>query len=181
MENLYRTPKLVGSTLYKHVPITGKILVPYDPDGELSKDLRSRGLEVISNDSKENILDAWWWSQQKNENYDYVINCNYGLKDLNDYILKYSLTVSQYGAAFLDRISFLEPTLKRRDFLLSNPMSHLVILSPRPVYRALNNLKDSVTSAWFVFHHPEHWKSGTIISYAVSWSEPPDLTDVSKA
>ena len=60
-------------------------------------------------------------------------------------------------------------------------MSHLVVLSPRPVYRALNNLKDSVTSAWFVFHHPEHWKSGTIISYAVSWSEPHDLTDVSKA
>lgn len=52
------------------------------------------------------------------------------------------------------RISFLEPTKKRRDILQHNLVS-VNILPKRPRFRTDTNATDSVTSAWFRFK-PEH-------------------------
>jgi len=61
-----------------------------------------------------------------------------------------------YGVAALLRLSFLEPTYERQDFLSRTPPSKLIIL-PR-----LNSL-DSITSAWFIWRKNRPWDSGSIV------------------
>lgn len=180
MENYYCTPVCVGHTLYKFADIEGKVFVPYEVDSVLSNELRHHGLQVTSNKCLENLFDLSWWLSHGEKEYDWVINCNYGLKEPLDYILKYSPDICKKGMAFLDRISFLEPTVKRRDFLLKNKITQQIIFSPRPSYRSLNNLKDSVTSAWFLMHKPSAQVVGSSVDFAVNWAELPDLQDVSK-
>jgi len=79
------------------------------------------------------------------------------------------MSIAVNGVAFLDRLSFLEPVTKRRNFLLKNKLSNLVVLSPRPKFRSVGSAKDSVTACWFVFQKPDKWMDGTMMSYAVNW------------
>jgi hypothetical protein len=92
-----------------------------------------------------------------------------GLKDLSEYILEYGMEIATNGIAVLDRLSFIEPVARRRTFLLKNKLSNMVVLSPRPKFRAVGSTKDSVTACWFVFQKPDKWMDGTMISYAVNW------------
>jgi len=74
-------------------------------------------------------------------------------------------------------LTFLEPTRDRSDFLTSKPLSNLIILNPRPKFRAdQTKSKDSVTSAWFVFSKTHDRKDGTNIEYEVSWQRPRSFT-----
>lgn len=61
-----------------------------------------------------------------------------------------------YGVAALLRLSFLEPTYDRQDFLSRNPPTKLIVL-PRM------DANDSITSAWMVWHKNRPWDSGSIL------------------
>lgn len=54
------------------------------------------------------------------------------------------------AVAMLLRLSWLEPTLARQEFLKAHPPSRLIVM-PRHDFRG-DGSTDSVTSAWFIWH-----------------------------
>jgi hypothetical protein len=64
-------------------------------------------------------------------------------------ILKAAQAHARFGVVFLLRLSFVEPTKTREQFLANNPPQRQIIL-PRWSYKQ-NNSTDSVTTAWFVW------------------------------
>jgi hypothetical protein len=71
------------------------------------------------------------------------------------------------GIAFLLRLSYLEPCKERVAFLQGNPLSHLIILNPRPRFRTDTKGTDNTTSAWFVWQ--KGWQDNTQIIYENNW------------
>lgn len=169
MDGFYSIPSGVTHALVKHTYISGSILVPYDPLGILSDQLKTHNLNVTKNESEQNLTDPVWWVSEKQKSYDWVIASTMGLSDYTEYILEYGMQIANEGIAVLDRLSFIEPVTKRRNFLLKNKMSNMVVLNPRPKFRALGSTKDSVTSCWFVFQHPDKWRDNTQISFGLNW------------
>jgi len=156
--------------------IKGKVLLPSDFDGELASQLRGYGLgELTVNRNRDNVTDIEWWTQQKDQ-HDWVVAITQGDKDNCHWITECGIQAARYGVCILDRISFLEPTRGREDFLTSTSLTNIKILSPRPSFRADNrSSKDSVTSAWFVFHKAGAALTSTQIDFAVGWQRPKDL------
>ena len=64
-------------------------------------------------------------------------------------ILKHAYTYSQVGVALLMRLSFMEPTIARRQWLHDHPPDVLIVL-PRISYAGYGS--DTVTSAWMVWY-----------------------------
>ncbi len=175
MSSFYKTPKGVGHALCKRVQLEGHVLIPCDMDGQLEEELKSHGLQVTANQDADKLLDPMWWLSESQKGYSYIAQTTVGLKEHCEYILKYGMSVCAQGMCLLERLSFLEPVAKRRDFLLTNKMSHMVIFSPRPNYRQLGSQKDSMTSAWFVFHQAGQWQDGVMVDFALDWSDLIDL------
>jgi len=169
MSDFYSIPKGVTHALVKHSYISGSVLVPYDPLNILSDQLKAHNLNVTTNKNEDNLTDPIWWISEKQKGYDWVIACTMGLNNYNEYILEYGMQISKEGIAVLDRLSFIEPVTKRRNFLLKNKLSNMIVLSPRPKFRALGSTKDSVTSCWFLFQRPENWRDGTQVTFGLNW------------
>ncbi len=78
-------------------------------------------------------------------------------------ILEHALMNSQYGVAFLLRLSFLEPCptgKTARHEVLSMGEDRLrfcLPLNPRPKFRKDVSATDSVTSAWFIWLQNHSW------------------------
>ena len=180
MAEFYTIPKGVTHALVKHSYITGTVLVPHDPLGILSDHLRSHNFSVTTNTDEDNITNPIWWVSEKKKNYDWVIACTMGQNQYSEYILGYGMQIAAQGIAVLDRLSFIEPVSRRKTFLLKNKISNMIVLNPRPNYRAIGSAKDSVTSCWFVFQRPENWRDGTQITFGLDWDrvDPlPPLTE----
>ena len=169
MSDFYSIPKGVTHALIKHSYITGKILVPHDPLGILTDQLKKHNLNVVRNTEEENIVDPIWWVGEKKKEYDWVIACTMGSEERNEYILEYGMRIATQGIAVLDRLSFIEPVAKRKTFLLKNKLSNMIVLSPRPKFRAIGSTRDSVTSCWFLFQKPENWRDGTQVTFGLDW------------
>ena len=74
MSDFYTVPKGVTHALIKHSYVMGKILVPYDPLGILTDQLRKHHFTVVRNENEENIVDPIWWIGEKKREYDRVIS-----------------------------------------------------------------------------------------------------------
>lgn len=71
-------------------------------------------------------------------------------------ILKASYDSVEVGVAMLLRLSFLEPTIKRAEWLMTHkPAAMHVLGSPRPSYTS-NGRNDSITTAWMVWLKKDH-------------------------
>jgi hypothetical protein len=168
-DSFYTIPAGVTHALVKHSYITGTILVPYDPLSVLSDQLRKHRFTVTTNTDESNLTDPIWWTAQKEKKYDWVVAATTGLGDHTEYILEYGIQIATQGIAVLDRLSFIEPVAKRKSFLLANKISNMIVLNPRPKFRAIGSTRDSVTSCWFVFQRPELWHDGTQITFGLNW------------
>jgi hypothetical protein len=169
MTEFYSIPKGVTHALIKHTFIQGTVLVPNDPLGVLTDQLRSHNYTVTQNNDKDNLTNPIWWVNEKAKGHDWVVASTLGSDPENEYILEYGIQIARCGIAVLDRLSFIEPVAKRRDFLLKNKLSNMVVLSPRPKFRALGSTRDSVTACWFVFQRPETWHDGTQVTFGLNW------------
>lgn len=181
MSMFYSIPKGVTHTLIKHSYLQGKIFVPYDPLNVLSDQLKGHNYQVTTNTDKENLINPIWWVGERDKGHDWVVASTLGSDPENEYILEYGLEIAKCGIAVLDRLSFIEPVAKRRDFLLKNKLSNMIVLSPRPKFRAIGSSRDSVTACWFVFQKPERWHDGTQITYGINWDQVdplPSLPDL---
>jgi hypothetical protein len=168
-DTFYQLPNGVTHALIKHSFITGSVLVPFDPLSVLSDQLRRHNFNVTENKDEANLTDPVWWVGQKEKKFDWVIAATTGMGDYTEYILEYGIQIATQGIAVLDRLSFIEPVAKRKSFLLANKISNMIVLNPRPKFRAIGSTRDSVTSCWFVFQRPEVWHDGTQITFGLDW------------
>lgn len=168
-DSFYQLPNGVTHALIKHSFITGSVLVPFDPLSISSDQLRRHNFNVVENKDETNLMDPVWWVGQKEKKFDWVIAATTGLGDYTEYILEYGIQIATQGIAVLDRLSFIEPVAKRKSFLLANKISNMIVLNPRPKFRAIGSTRDSVTSCWFVFQRPEQWHDGTQITFGLDW------------
>jgi hypothetical protein len=174
--SFYQVPHFIFNPIAKRQLCTGSILLPTDFSGELSEQVEQSGLaDIRSNTLETAIQDPEWWLQYKDD-VDWVVAITQGLKENTDWITDYGLHVARKGVCILDRITFLEPTRRREEFLRVSALTNLIILSPRPSFRADGKqLKDSVTSAWFVFRKEGAADIKTEIDFEVGWQRPKSI------
>ena len=166
----YKVPEFIYSPLAEKEIVKGKVLVINDHDHALSDQINSEECEVYRASLMEIIKPEYWATVPKP---DWVVCITQGLAHQSMWALDCGQQIAKKGFCVLDRISFLEPTRNRQEILLNSVLKNIIILSPRPAFRSdRKQLKDSVTSAWFVFANEPTDKSDTKIDYALNWQRP---------
>lgn len=89
-------------------------------------------------------------------------------------ILPLAWEYSRRGYAFLLRLSYLEPTVGRADWLnkTADHLRYLIPLNPRPKFRRDTKKTDSVTAAWLVWEKGWSWQEKGIqapFSFVSGW------------
>jgi len=152
--DFYPTPKWATEVLLKYIDIDNKhILEPCVGNGDISNVLSNHTLNLITNDIDETRLahtyeDATKEDLFKNNIIDWTITnppFSHALP-----IVQNAWKYSEYGVAMLLRLSFLEPTYDRQDWLHYNP-PHKIIVLPRISFTG-DGKTDSVTCAWFIWY-----------------------------
>lgn len=164
----YYTPSWLIDGLLADLPFTrerltdfSSVLEPCVGQGAIAEPLRRIGAEVVTNDLDPNVeadhhLDislASSWAQLPRT--DWVIsNIPFGLAQE---IVPYAVEASRLGTIMLLRLSYLEPTKKRRQWLRDNPPD-AVRIGSRPSFTG-DGKADSVTSAWMFWLHDDVCKA----------------------
>lgn len=171
--SFYQVPEYIFNPIGTRKIVHGSVLLPTDFNGDLSNQLTSYGIKDIENAQHESdLVDINWWAKQKDK-FDWLVLISQGLGETSEWILDYGPHCARKGLCVLDRVTFLEPTKRREKFLKNHDLTNLIILSPRPQFRADGKTqKDSVTSAWFVFQ-PKGTATGyTKVEFEVGWQRP---------
>lgn len=175
--SFYQVPQQILNPVFDLKILSGKIVLPTDLEQGLAKQLICAGYDdLVSADDYSNHIDRSWW--QSLPPFDWTIAITQGMGESIDWILEPGYELSRKGLIVLDRITFLEPTRKRFNFLQKRPLSNLVILNPRPEFRAdQRKSKDSVTSAWFVYNKESSASKDTNINFDVNWQRPQPFSE----
>ena len=152
--------------------MSGRIVLPLDTDGQLEAQLKSMGhSDCIRANSDTDYLDTSWWRNLPD--FDWTVAITQGVRENIQWVIEPGFELANRGLIILDRFTFLEPTRARSEFLLEKPLSNLIVLNPRPIFRAdQGKTKDSVTSAWMVYDKAKPTDRGTNIDFDVSWQRP---------
>lgn len=165
--SFYRVPERIFNPLKDRDIVKGRVLVINDQDRTLASQIESSET-VVHSCSLEDLVDDQYWGHLGE--IDWVVCITQGLGQRSQWAIDAGHQIAKEGFCLLDRISFLEPTRKRESLLLSETLRNLIVLSPRPAFRADNKqLKDSVTSAWFVFSNDPDFKNDTKIEFDIDW------------
>lgn len=169
----YPTPKEITQVLLDHVKIEGRVLEPCAGAGAIS----SFFYGSITNDPfpsegfqpdycADATSQAFWDAIESEGGVDWVVTNPPYLGDTPIQILEKAYKTARLGVAFLLRINFLEPCENRAQWLKKhcNQLSDLIILNPRPKFRADVNGGDNVTVAWMVWE--KGYEGGTNIVFA---------------
>lgn len=165
----YPTDVALTEHLLKHVPVSGLVLELCAGEGKMAAVLRRHPpiLDVVTNDINPDwpgldfvgdarLEDSAVW--QENLRPHWVIT-NPPFSSAME-ILQHSWEQCRTGVAFLLRVTFLEPTGTRADWLACHAdhlCHYLVFGSPRPGFTADGNT-DSATVAWMVWRKDFSWK-----------------------
>ena len=162
--DFYPTPSWATRMLMHQmdIPVNERILEPCNGRGAISSILRETGFRTVFT----NDIDIGFGADS---HLDAVVAIRADKPDwtitnppFNDAfrILTAAYEHSQYGVCFLLRLSFLEPTYDRQNFLMAHPPTQLIVL-PRISFTG-DGKTDSVTAAWMIW---EKFKTGTITVY----------------
>ncbi len=169
----YKVPDRVFAPLAEKEIVKGRVLVVNDPEHDLKTQIQDDGCEVYSCTLDDLVSEQY---APRIPEIDWMICVTQGLGKKAEWVIDSGLVLPKKGFCLLDRISFLEPTRSRQHLLLSDSLRNLIILSPRPAFRADNKqAKDSVTSAWFVFSPTHANRNNTEIDFALNWHRPKTL------
>ncbi len=181
--DFYPTPEPVTEALLNAVDLQGKVLEPCAGHGAISDVLRSGGCTVLESDLVwesevgAQPMDAseekfWQYWDARLTGIDWTVtNPPFSLAEA---ILPLAFQYSAQGCAFLLRLSYLEPTKGRRDFLASSAdcLRYVIPVSPRVRFRSDTRGSESVTCAWFVWDKSFSWRGLAINSpfrFLVDW------------
>ena len=165
----YFTASEVTRLLLDKVDIKGVVFEPCAGEGHIAAQFPNR---CFTNDIDTNLrkhdgvyhdyfLDATkeqsWEQLTYSNRIDWVIT-NPPFNKAFD-ILQHSWNNCTTGVAFLLRLSFLEPTKKRGQWLEDNAdqMFKIIPVNPRVRFRQDTNGSDSVTVAWFIWRKDFSW------------------------
>jgi hypothetical protein len=170
--DLYETSELAVKELLSRISIKGALFECCAGKGAISFALRKFFPEsaIFTNDIDQSLPASHHFDASK------IINwVNYTLPSQNETIdwtitnppfnkafpiLLNAYEHSNLGVAFLLRLSFLEPTYERQDWLNEHPPDSLIVL---PRYSFTGNGKtDSVTCAWMIWDKRNAWKESRI-------------------
>lgn len=164
----YYTPDWLIDGLLADLPFTRErlgdfstVLEPCVGQGAIANPLRRIGAEVITNDLDPlveadyhlDITQAESWAQMPRPDW-VVTNIPFGVAQE---IVPHAVAASRLGTIMLLRLSWLEPTKRRRDWQRANPPDAIRIGS-RPSFTG-DGKADSVTSAWFFWLHDDVCKA----------------------
>src|ERR1700677_3988131 len=152
----YYTPDHATQALLRHVKVEGKVLEPCNGEGAITSILLPEDTvkNVITNDidtskAADHHMDARGHLLYDLEgNADWIVTnppFNCAIEILSSIWSKSSSSI-----AMLLRLSFLEPTKDRKEFLQTNPPDLLIVL-PRISFTG-DGKTDSCTTAWFVWY-----------------------------
>ena len=169
--NFYKVPDYIFNPIADRKICSGNVLVVADPASSLTNQVKKQqGLNVLRSEGNDEPNPEYWKGLK---DIDWVVAITQGSKYTHNYVLEYGIQCATQGVIVLDRIALLEPVQSRRGFLTRNHLSNLIILNPRPVFRADGNtLKASMTSAWFVFKRVGAVQGKTNIEFEVGWQRP---------
>lgn len=176
--DFYPTPSKLTEKLVSKINPTGIILEPCVGDGDIAIALPEHCYVVTNDIDREKEADThedasaplYWQSQI----VDWVIT-NPPFNQASE-ILPLAWARSRVGCAFLLRITYLEPTQKRRDWMIEN-VDHLQFIlpvNPRVRFRKDSKGTDSTTVAWFVWRKDFSWEELGIdcpFSFLVNWEK----------
>lgn len=170
--DFYQTPKDIFNPIAGKGICKGTVVLPFSDSEVLAESLAKEGVtNVICAPDEVSYMDREWWESLPA--FDWCVAVTQGRGKSVEWVLEPGIALANRGLILLDRLTFLEPTNSRKDFLTTTPLSHLVVLNPRPDFRSDQiKRKDSVTSAWFVFDKTTNPNQGTKIEYAVCWQRP---------
>ena len=150
----YYTPEWMVRILLDRLPIRGSVLEPCVGDGAIARHLQDIA-RVRTNDIDPAVesdfrLDARRPELWERGPWDWVItNPPFSYAEQ---IIPQAFEATEYGVAALLRLSWLEPTQGRRNFLAEHPPTQLIVM-PRHKFDRASAGQDSVTTAWFVWEH----------------------------
>ena len=170
--SFYKVPTNIFNPIAEKKICEGRVVLPTDLFGELQSQLHSCGITecfIPTNDT--DYLDPSWWKSLPE--FDWTVAITQGVRENIQWVIEPGFELANRGLIILDRLTFLEPTRARSEFLLKKPLSNLIVLNPRPIFRAdQGKTKDSVTSAWMVYDKAKPKDKGTNIDFDVSWQRP---------
>lgn len=157
--DFYETPAWMTLALLRRVKVAGPVLEPAAGNGAIVRVLQKAGHQWWSND-----LDQTWPTQghadiTQRDTWRCFPEWNWAVTNLPFNVadqvvpIAHAFMLEDGGLAFLLRLSWLEPTAARQDFLNQYPPKRLIVL-PRHDFRG-SGQTDSVTSAWMVWGHVE--------------------------
>ena len=161
INDFYPTPAWGTERLLARCLIDGVVLEPCAGDGRIANVLKnSSARKVYTNDIDAkygccgaidalhpHLWDAGFWSSLVGQLPDWVIsNPPFSIADR---LVPLAFQHAQSGVAMLLRISWLEPTKARAEFLAAHPPTMLIVL-PRISFTG-DGKSDNVTCAWFVW------------------------------
>jgi len=175
--DFYPTDAAITKQLLKRVAIAGTVIEPCAGDGAMATVLdQHHGIDVVyTNDiditrdchCHADVTKPLIWEGWKANQADWVVtNPPYGQ---NTEILPLAYEHAKIGVAFLLRLSYLEPTQRRGEWLQSHSskLTNLIILGqPRPSFTG-NNKTDSCTVAWMVWRKDA--RTDTIVDFVTDW------------
>ena len=165
--DFYATPSWATETLLKAYPgIDGDILECCSGAGDITSTLRKKFDRVVTND-----IDS---TRDTDYHFDLSTPIGWlGIPDRPDWIVTnppfchapgmvpLAYDFAKAGLAMFLRLSFLEPCDNRSDFLLTHPLSRLIVL-PRISFTG-DGETDSTTCAWFIWDKQVAGKEITIV------------------
>lgn len=172
----YYTPETLVTELINHVSIFGNVLEPCVGNGQIAAALLERRPVFTRPVLTTNDIDYTHFADFHEDATDY--NSQMWYRPRPDWvitnppfnvampILENAWLHCRFGIAFLLRLTFLEPTAKRQEWLKahSSELSNLIIFgSPRPSFTD-DGKTDSVTTAWAVWR--KGWNKGTEVTFA---------------
>lgn len=150
----YKTPRFAVDSLLYYVSLNEQsVLDCCSGNGEISDILKEKGIRTMTNDMD--------WSKNADFHFQAGIPASWPDEQFDFVITNppfssaYPITTTAYtkariGIAMLLRLSFLEPTYDRQDWLDRNPPNLLIVL-PRISFTG-DGKTDSVTVAWMVWN-----------------------------
>ena len=172
--DLYQTSAKAVKELLDRVPISGTLFECCAGMGAISYALRDEIPEakIITNDINVTLPATNHFDASKASNWEQFTRKDLAIPMIDWVItnppfnkafpiLMHAHNASLKGVAFLLRLSFLEPTYERQDWLYEHPPSKLIVL---PRYSFTEDGKiDSVTCAWMIWSKTRRWEDTSIM------------------